>query len=70
MIIKINNLKELEKLSIDIKIKLNELAFYDNFNYPLSDSLNKLVNLRNLTFGDSFNQLPIKFFKFYGAPEN
>ena len=28
----------------------------NNFNYPLEDSLDNLINLKNLSFGTNFNQ--------------
>jgi hypothetical protein len=49
---------------------LTHLTFGGEFNQPLSNSLSNLINLTHLTFGFIFNQLPIKFKKFYGAPEN
>jgi hypothetical protein len=53
---------------LDNLTQLEELNFGICFNQPLENSLYKLTQLKKLVFSEKFNQLPIKFFKFYGAP--
>ncbi len=63
----ISYLKELRKLSIDDKIKLNELTFGFKFNQPLT---NLPINLTNLTIcnNEYEYELPyqIKYLKLFG----
>jgi len=46
-------------------IKYNNNYKCSKFNQSLANSLDKLINLQQLTLGSCFNQLPRKFFKIF-----